>query len=148
MFVFARLSADHQNRSTPIVLMLVFVICAAAIAFLGASGSLAQLFGTAAAGIGAFLLWNWPTARFPLGSAGLLGGGGILIALSGSMILFSEASSLASAFLLLIFLAPSVASRLPFKDNRALAPIVLGLAAAVPALVGIAIAFVSIKDSL
>jgi len=131
MFAFARLSADHQSRSTPVVLMLAFVISAAAIAFLGASGSLAQLFGTAAAGIGAFLLWNWPTARFPLGSAGLLGGGGILVALSGSMILFSDASFLASAFLLLIFLAPSVASRLPFKDNRALAPIVLGLAAAV-----------------
>lgn len=145
--VFNRLSVSYERSSTPLVMLLAACVGGAAIAFIGASGSIAQVFGTAAAAIGGYLLWNWPKARFPLGSAGLLAGGGVFVALASAMILFSETSPLAAIFLLPVFFAPLVADRLPLRDRDALAPIVLGLVAAVPVVIGIVIAFAQMGDS-
>lgn len=123
--------------------MLLFAaIGVSIVALLGASASIAQLAGTLAAAIGGFLLWNWPWARYPLGAAGVLGGGGVLLSLVLTLGLFSEdVSRPALGLLILIFLAPPLAARLPLGRYAVFGPIVLGIVAAIPVVLSALIAF-------
>lgn len=148
IFLFERLSASlGKVNSDGSVTSLAAAIGASLVALIGASGSIAQLYGAAAGATGGFLLWNWPRARFSFGYAALMGGGGTLFALATTLTLFSDASRLALAFILLVFIAPIVARRLPIKESPALTPITIGLVAIAPVAVAIAIAIIIAGDT-
>ncbi len=148
IFIFERMSETVEKVSSDAsVLTLASAIGASLVALIGASGSIAQLYGAVAGATGGFLLWNWPRARFPFAYGALLGGGGALFALAASLTLFSDASRLALAVLLLIFLAPSVARRVPVKEASALSPIAIGVVAIAPVAVAVAIALSIAGDS-
>ncbi|NQV56547.1 MAG: hypothetical protein HQ503_11870 [Rhodospirillales bacterium] len=148
VFVMARLDGKTTSQSTPTILLLSAAIGLAAVAFFGSNASVAQLAGTLAAATGGFLLWNWPVARYPLGSAGLLGGAGALLSLGFILVLFSEDTSRAAlALILLIFLGPLLAARLPFGRHQKFGPVMLGLVSAVPALAAAALSFFTGQDN-
>ncbi|MDP6843158.1 MAG: hypothetical protein QGH73_15920 [Rhodospirillales bacterium] len=141
-FIIIRLTGEPEVKSTPAIMLLFAAIGVSIVALLGASASIAQLAGTLAAAIGGFLLWNWPWARYPLGAAGVLGGGGVLLSLVLTLGLFSEdVSRPALGLLILIFLAPPLAARLPLGRHAVLGPVVLGIVAAIPVAIAALIAF-------
>lgn len=133
-FVLERLNGAGASGAKSAVMLLAASIGASGVAFIGASASLAQLFGALAAATGGFLLWNWPVPRHPLSGAGLLGGGGAFVALLAATVLFTEASRLALVGILLVFLVPTLVSRSPLGglgERPAAGPVVVGLASAI-----------------
>ncbi|MBI3706204.1 MAG: hypothetical protein HY246_00705 [Proteobacteria bacterium] len=135
VLILARLHRCRDRRQAPAVMLLLACLGAGAVAFIGASLSLAQLaFGLAAA-TGGFLLWNWPVHRYPLGAAGRYAGAGALLVLVDVMVLFSEIPKLALSLLILVFFCDRVAARLAAGQSafgRAMAPVVLGVVAMIP----------------
>ena len=116
----------------------------AVIAFFGATASVSQLAIALAVATGGFALWNWPMVRFPPGVTLLLGAGGALIAIAGLLVLFTEASRLALALLVLVFFADTFAAGVRVgrgRLERVLAPAVIAGAAAILVLAAAAVAF-------
>ena len=142
IFVCAMLFRDRGPRPNSAILLLVSAVGAALITLFGASGSVGQMYGILAAATGGFLLWNWPVPRFPFAGLGTIGGGGILIALATQTVLFTNASKIAMGILLLVFISPLVLSRWQMAGRPVVGPIVLGVTAAIPALVAAIIAFI------
>jgi len=141
IFIFERLfSSTGKISADAAVCSLAAAIGASLVSLVGASGSIAQLFAAAAAATGGFLLWNWPKARYPFGLRALLSGGGALFALAVNLILLTDASRLAAAFLLLVFVAPNMARRIPVKEGSALAPVGIGIVAVAPVAIATTIA--------
>lgn len=134
--------ASDRDRDAP-VLLLVAAFGLGAVALLGASASYGQLGFALAAAVGGFLLWNWPWARWSFGPVGLLGGATALAALGAAVAIFApRADKIALAVLLLVFVAPTLARRwLP--AGGIWRPILVGLAAAVPAVGAAVIAHLS-----
>ena len=100
-------------------------------------------FALAAATAG-FALWNWPVNRFAPGAALLVGGGAILIALAGNLALYTNASRVALAALILVFFSDKFVETVRLGGGRigtALRPLAVGAAGAVIVLASAAIAF-------
>lgn len=113
------------------------------VALIGASASLAQLGLGLAAGLGGFLLWNWPVARHPWGAAGRATSG-IVILLAAVLAVFSTAPAAALLPALLCPLFARFAARLPLPANglgRALRPALSVVLALVPALAALGLAW-------
>ena len=67
-----------------------------------------------------------------------LGGGGVLLGLAVNLGLFAEAASQpALALIILVFVAPPLAARLPLGPHAALGPFVLAIVAAIPAAIAL-----------
>jgi hypothetical protein len=147
IFIFDRLANSGPRQSNAPVVLLVACLGASAISLIGASGSLSQKFAILAAAGGGFLLCNWPTARFTFGTSALMGGGGALFALATSVALFSDVELSSFTILLLVFLAPTGAQKLPWQNSPALGPVMVGAVGAIPVIVATAIALVIAGDS-
>jgi hypothetical protein len=143
LFAADRLArAGASDRDAP-VMLLVAALGLGVVALLGASASYGQLGFALAAATGGFLLWNWPWARWPLEPAGLLGGGTALLALVAAVATFApRADKIALALLLLCFVTPTmVRHRLP--PGGPWRPVLVGIAAAIPAAAAAVIAHLS-----
>jgi hypothetical protein len=133
-----RLGREVDHDALAAVGIFVASLALAAIAFLGASASAAQLAGTLAAATGGYLLWNWPIPRTRFAAAALLGAGVTLVAIATQLALFTRANTLSLAVLSLVALAGLV----PVGEARPwAAAIVRGFVAAVPAAAATAIAY-------
>ncbi len=147
VFMLDRLANWGTRPSHASVVLLVASIGASFIAFIGASGSLSQSYAILAASAGGFLLCNWPKPRFTFGTAALMAGGGAFLGLATSIVLFSEVHLISFALLLLVFLAPAGAQKLPWQHSPALGPIMVGVVGAIPVIVGTAVAIIIAGDS-
>ncbi len=147
IFMFDRLANCGTRQSNASVVLLIACLGASFITLVGASGSLSQSYAILAAAAGGFLLCNWPTPRFAFGTAALMAGGGAFLALATSVVLFSEVHLISFAILLLVFLAPLGAQKLPWQNSSALGPIMVGVVGAIPVIVGTGIAIFIAGDS-
>ncbi len=143
LFVLDRLRAGRAPAATAAVVLLASAVGASLVAFLGAAELYAQLLGGLAAATGGFLLWNWPVPRYPFGEAAVLGAGGAFLSSVTILVLFSDISILALAFVLPVFGVPLLVQRLPLARKRMLAPVVLGAICLIPVTVAVGIAFSS-----
>jgi hypothetical protein len=117
----------------------------ALIALLGATASVFQLALALGAATGGFALWNWPLMRFPAGASLLLGAGGAFIAIAGLLVLFTEASRVALALLMLVFFTDTITAGVRVGGGplgRVLAPVITAAAAAILVLAATAVAVV------
>ncbi|MBR9882329.1 MAG: hypothetical protein GYB21_01135, partial [Oceanospirillales bacterium] len=79
-----------------------------AVALIGASASMAQVCFALMAALGGFLLWNWPTWRFPLGATAQLGTITALLTLATQMLFFTKANGWALLLLLPLLLVDRI----------------------------------------
>ncbi len=124
---------------------LVLALTLGVLALLGRSASTAQLAFALAAALGGVLILNWPSQRFPFAAPGVFAAFGILLALSGQLLLYSDASPIGLAFAALVAASPLAAQRLKLPAGRSgdvLAPLVTGVVALVPAAIAIGVGFV------
>lgn len=140
-FIFDRLLALRTTEIIAPTMVLVTGIGMSAIALIGAAASLSQLAAAAAAATGGFLLWNWPKQRYPFSITALFGAASALFGVGAATVLFTRASTLALAILLLVFAAGSIRDRLPLCSKPVWGPIAFGAIAAITALLAIAVAF-------
>jgi UDP-N-acetylmuramyl pentapeptide phosphotransferase/UDP-N-acetylglucosamine-1-phosphate transferase len=139
-----RLEAGRAAGLNPSVKLVVAALAIAVIAMFGQSPSLAQLAFALAAALGGFVLWNWPINHYPYGAALLMGAGGALSAIAFVLVLYTRASVIALAMVLLIFFADLAARRLRLGSSgvaKAADPIVLVIACLIPALAAVAVAY-------
>ncbi len=100
-------------------------------------------FALAASTVG-FAVWNWPVNRFAPSAALLVGAGSILVALSGTLVLYSGASRIAMAALVLVFFSDKFVETVRLGGGRigtALRPLAVVSASAVIVLASAAIGF-------
>jgi hypothetical protein len=141
-FIMIRLTGQpEESKSAPAFMLLFATIGVGILAVIAHSPMIAQLAAALATGTIGFLLWNWPVVRYPLGAMGALGGGGVLLGLAVNLGLFAESVSRpALAVLILVFVAPPLAARLPLGRHPVLGPMVLAIVAAIPVLIAVVIA--------
>lgn len=137
-----RLTAETRPSVNVPVMLLVGALGLAGGALAAGSLALFQLALAAAAAIGGFALWNWPTARFPFDAAGVLGAGVGVLALAALILLLTEIRPWALLALAFVFLADPIARRLPVGRLRrqSIEPIYVALLALVPAVVSVLLA--------
>jgi len=138
--VLRQLQASAGRGAVPIVLSAVAALDLAGIAAFFAAEGVMRLALALAAALAGFLAWNWPNPRWPLGPAGWLAAGGALLAMALSLAGESLLALVPLSLLALVFFVEPAAARLGAGSGligRALAPIVLGLTAALPALAAI-----------
>jgi hypothetical protein len=138
--VLRQMQGSAGRGAVPIVLAAVAALGLAGIAAFFAAEGVLRLALALAAALAGFLAWNWPTPRWPLGPAGWLAAGGALLAMAVSLAGESLLALVPLGLLALVFFVEPVAARLGAGSGligRALAPIVLGLTAGVPALAAI-----------
>ncbi len=147
------------ERYGPLAACASLVVSGAAtsgVALLGSSVSLAQLGGALAAAVGAAAAWLYLGLLTGRGEGGfgttlLLVGGGALVALSGVLGLYTP--QLSHPALALLVLAPvAVVLTGSWLQGRGgvgprLVPLILGLAAAVPAMLALAVAWLSAEPA-
>ncbi|MBU04369.1 MAG: hypothetical protein CL877_00015 [Dehalococcoidales bacterium] len=143
--------AGRRGLEAPAV-ALVLALALGALALLGRTASTAQLAFALAAALGGGLILNWPSQRFPFAGLGVFAAFGILLALGGQMLLFSEASRLGLAIATLVVASPLAARRLKLPagpSGDVLAPLATGVVALVPAAlaIGIGLALASREPS-
>jgi hypothetical protein len=141
--VLWRLAGRRGEGAQPAVAVIVAALGLAGIALVSASLSIAQLAGALAAAVGGFTLWSWPVARFPFAASGTFAALVPLLALAAITTLLTKAPAWVLAPLLLVFFADLVSGRLPAGSGRwreALQPVYLGLIAALPAALAVALA--------
>lgn len=100
-------------------------------------------FALAASTVG-FAVWNWPVNRFAPSAALLAGAGSILVALAGTLVLYSGASRIAMAALVLVFFSDKFVETVRLGGGRigtALRPLAVVSASAVIVLASAAIGF-------
>jgi hypothetical protein len=105
---------------------------------------MAQLCGVLPAAAGGFALWLWPKPRLQFAASALLGGGLVFVALAGSVAVFTNAAKPALLLLLPIFFAERALGRRSrgiHKKNQVLMPILTAVAASVPAIAAVALAY-------
>lgn len=141
-FIVIRLTGQPEEAKSADAFMLLFAAIGVGIlAFLARSPLIAQLAAALATATIGFLLWNWPVARYPLSAMGALGGGGVLLGLAVNLGLFAETVSRpALALIILVFVAPPLAVRLPLGRHPARGPFVLAIVAAIPVVAAVLIA--------
>jgi hypothetical protein len=140
VIVLARLGALADRGAVPGIMLLMMAIAASIVALFGATASTSQLLAALGAGIGGFLLWNWPKPRFRFGAAALLGGAVVWTAMATQLALFTKTSGWALALLVLIVFA----DRLRPAGGRA-GPageaLIVAMVAMIPAAIAIALAY-------
>jgi hypothetical protein len=139
-FIFDRLFALRDTDIAAPTLVLVAGLGVSLVAFLGAAASLSQLAAATAAGIAGFLLWNWPKLRYPFSATTMFGIASALFGVGVAIVLFTRASTLAMAILLLTFATGEVRRVVPFFARPVWGPVAFGVAAAIPVLLAIAVA--------
>lgn len=124
------------------------------IAVVGGSASLGMLGSSMAAAAGGVLLWAYAASLLKdrilgFGAAGWLGAGGVFMTVVATTVLFTEGvNRWALAVLLLVFLANEVRVPLPRGfAGRVVRPVVLGVVAAIPAVVAVGIAVLLSDDT-
>ncbi len=133
---------DGQTLAAPLMILLA-TIGLSAIAFIATSASIAQTCAALAAALGGYMLWNWPKFRFPFGAAGVVGVGATAIFLGSQMALYTRANEWALAILLLVPFADLAFRRIgPGQGTvgNLVAPLVIGIACAIPAIAAVAVA--------
>ena len=154
VIVLVRLAAASGSGALrPGPLVVVAAVGAAVVALLGASASLAQLTAAVAAALGGLLSVAFAArllgraTPYAFGATGVLGLGGALLGLAYIMVLFTpDISRPALAVLILVFvtdLVPHRFARLRGALRRAAGPVVLTALALVPAVIAIAVAWLS-----
>ena len=140
--IIIRLTGQPEEaKSAPALMLLFAAIGLGILALLGGSAGIAQLAAGLASAVAGYLLWNWPRARYPLSAMGALGGGGVLLGLAVNLGLFAESASRpALALLILVFVAPPLAQRLPLGRHGAFGPMVLGIVAAIAIAIAVFVA--------
>lgn len=141
--VLTRLFASGPQATDAGIKLMVACIALALVSVFGASASLGQLAGAAAAATAGFLIWIWPVPRFPFAASAVLGGGLTFVALTGVVAVFTDAPKPALAMLLPIFFADLAFARVPKTQhgmNRAIRPILLAAVALIPALAAVGLA--------
>lgn len=141
--VVALLPARGEKAAAAAVKLTVAAGALTLVAVIGASASFGQISGALAAATAGFLVWLWPRPRFPFGATAALGAGGVFVALTGAIAVFTNAPKAALALLFPVFFADIALARLHARSRgarRTLRPILVGLAAAIPALAAIALA--------
>jgi len=100
----------------------------------------------AAAGLG-WLACNWPRRRFGFGSAGLLGGSGIAMALAGDAALLTPVNATLVLIVLSAILVqpavPAVTARFPRLAGQAVRPLVTAVVLAVPSAFAVLLAWLA-----
>jgi hypothetical protein len=147
IFILLQLFRNRGPTPESSIIVLVAVSGASLVALFGASGSVGQQFGVVAAAMGGFILWNWPTPRFSFGALGAVGIGGTLMALATQTVLFTDASKIALAIILVVFLTPLLTDRFRFAERPALRVVVFGFVAAIPAILASVVAFIMTGES-
>jgi hypothetical protein len=138
-----RLEAGRNAGLNPAVKLLIASLGVAVIAMFGQSAALAQLGFALATALGGFMLWNWPVHRYPYGAVLLMGVGTALAVIVFILALYTRASVIALAILLLVFFADLVARRIRLGDSglaKALEPYLLAAICLIPALAAAAVA--------
>lgn len=146
--VLWRLHDEPGPAPTVPVALIAACIGAAAIAFIGQSSSISRFYGALAAAIGGYVLWNWPTPRYPFGSVGVLSAGGAFLALTTIMFQFTETNTLALVFVLPVFLCPAAARMTRYGESEATAAVATGIISAAPVVLAIAIAIIMEPNAL
>lgn len=141
MFLFDRLLAWRDQGLAAPVILLAAGIGLSLVAFAG-SASHSQLGAAVAAVSGAYLLWNWPRRRFAFGVGAVFAAATMLLSVAGANALFTNASPLALALLLLIIAAGFAHRSVTASVPSALGPVLFGAVCAAPALLAIAVAYV------
>ena len=141
-----RVGSDGSDDSPvlPATLVLMAALAVGGVALVGASASLAQLGFALAASIGGLLLWNWPQSRHHYGVAALWAGGGTLLLLIIILVFFTQSRAEALLAAVPLFFVDRLSRACPLPANafgRALAPVVTGVLALVPALAAIGLAY-------
>ncbi len=154
-FVLWRLRrAGDGGALGPGTQLLVAAAGFSVIAVVGGSASLGMLASSVAAATGAVLVWAYGASvlrdtKLGFGAAGWLGGGGTLMTVAATTVLFTEGvNRIALAVLLLVFLADQVPLPVPGGlAGRVVRPVALGIVAAIPAAAAVAIAVLLGDDS-
>lgn len=97
-----------------------------------------------AASAAGFALWNWPVNRFAPSATLLVGAGSIFVALAGTLVLYSGASRIAMAALVLVFFSDKFVETVQLGGGRvgtALRPLAVFGASAIIVLASAAIGF-------
>ncbi|MBV1787485.1 hypothetical protein KQ940_05390 [Marinobacterium sp. D7] len=111
------------------ILLLLASAGIGAITLIGASASMAQIGFALMAALGGFLLWNWPTRRFPLNATVQLSTLTALLALATQMLFYTKANGWALLLLTPLLLVDRVGRNMESQALRAL--LVTGTAVAV-----------------
>ena len=144
----AALAGLHARGERPAECAFKLAVAAAALAvlaLLGASASMAQLCGALAAAAAGFALWLWPRPRLRFSASALLGGGLVLVALAGSVAVFTNAPKPALALLLPVFFAERALGRFaaaPPRKRPALEPAAVAAMALIPAAAAVGLALI------
>jgi hypothetical protein len=144
--VFARLEGARDDGINAPVMLLVAAIGVAGLALIGDAPDLSRVGLMLAAGIGGFLICNWPVPRYPFGNALLFAAGTAVLALATQTALYTEAAPIALLILLPVFFTDAPMSRAGLGNGifaRALAPLFLATAAMVPVLVALGVAMLT-----
>ncbi|KEA65010.1 hypothetical protein ADIMK_0712 [Marinobacterium lacunae] len=115
-----------------------------AVALIGASASMAQVCFALMAALGGFLLWNWPTWRFPLGATAQLGTITALLTLATQMLFFTKANGWALLLLLPLLLVDRIGRSMESPRLRAVA---VTVAAAVICAIAVGTAWMMVEPS-
>lgn len=145
MVALWRLNSEQGRGVVPAVLLLAGALAIAGIAWFGATLSAVLYAAALAAALGGYLLWNWPTARFPAAEVVTLGAGITLAGVVTLLVFYTTASRLALALALGVFLAAPLARRVAGRQLRgrgALEPVIVALVAAPVVLAAVAVAWI------
>lgn len=140
-----RLNSEQGRGVVPAVMLLAGALAIAGIAWFGATLSAALYAAALAAALGGYLLWNWPTARFPASEVVTLGAGVTLAGVVALLVFYTTASRLALALALGVFFAAPLARRVAgrqFRGRRALEPVIVALVAAPVVLASVTVAWI------
>lgn len=139
-----RLTLREGSDITPSVYLGAGAVGLGLIGLIADSNPLYHLaFALAAATVG-FALWNWPVNRFAASATLLVGAGSILVALAGTLVLYSGTSRIAMAVLILVFFSDKFVETVRLGEGRigtALRPLAVVMASAVIVLASAAIGF-------
>lgn len=140
--VLLRLEQANRAGLDGIAVLAMAALGLGVVALLANSASVASLAFALAAGCAGFAVWNWPVSRWPAGASVLFAGGIAWVALAIVALLFTHASPIALAATAGAFLADPIVRRLGLAGAGWARPVAIAVAAAIPVLAGIGLAWV------
>lgn len=139
-----RLTLREGSDLTPSIYLVAGAAGLGLIGLFADANPLFHLAFTLAASTAGFALWNWPVNRFVPSATLLVGAGSILVALAGTLVLYSGASRIAMAALVLVFFSDKFVETVRLgggRINTALRPLAVVGASAVIVLASAALGF-------
>lgn len=141
--VLLRLEQANRGALDGIAVLAVASLGLGVVVLLGNSAAVASLAFALAAGCAGFAVWNWPVSRWPAGASVLFAGGISWVALAIYALLFvPNASPIALAATAGAFLADPIVRKLGWGGKGWVRPFAIAMAAAIPVLAGIGLAWV------